>query len=74
MSIIFEDIQGCTNVSIDMHGKVDEPIAAISFENTFNIEEVEQEEKTLVRGTYFSILTSKKEIFPHYFMTPCNAI
>jgi hypothetical protein len=70
MVFIFEYVQGCMNVSIEMHGKMEKPIAVISFENTFTIEEVEKEQKTLVRETYFSILTPKKEMCPHVFHDP----
>jgi len=31
MALIFEYVQGCTNISIDMHGKVDEPSIVILF-------------------------------------------
>jgi hypothetical protein len=33
MAVIFEDVQGCINFFVDMHGRVDKPIASISFEN-----------------------------------------
>ena len=33
MVVIFEDVQGCMTVFINMHGRVDKPIASISFEN-----------------------------------------
>jgi hypothetical protein len=32
MAVIFEDVQECMNVFVDMHGRVDKPIANISFE------------------------------------------
>ena len=33
MVVTFEDVQECMNVFVEMHGKVDKPIASISFEN-----------------------------------------
>jgi hypothetical protein len=33
MAVTFEDVQECMNVFVDMHGRVDKLIAAISFEN-----------------------------------------
>jgi hypothetical protein len=33
MAVIFEDVQECMNVFVEVHGKIDKPIAAISFEN-----------------------------------------
>jgi hypothetical protein len=33
MVVTFEDVQECMNVFVEMHGKVEKPIAAISFEN-----------------------------------------
>jgi hypothetical protein len=64
---MFKDVQ---DISIEMHGKVDEPSAAISFENTLRTEGVEPEQKTLVRGTCFYVLTFKKEMCPHVFHDP----
>jgi hypothetical protein len=40
MAIIFEDVQECMNFFVEMHGKVDKTIAAISFENVLRTEEI----------------------------------
>jgi hypothetical protein len=32
MVVIFEDVQGCMNVFVDMHGRVDKAIFSISFD------------------------------------------
>jgi hypothetical protein len=58
------------NTFVEMHGKVDKPIAAIASENTLRIEEVEQEQQTLVKEACPSVLTPKKEMFPHVFHDP----
>jgi hypothetical protein len=42
MVVIFEYVQGFMNVFVDMHEKVDKPIASISFENVLRTEEIEQ--------------------------------
>jgi division protein CdvB (Snf7/Vps24/ESCRT-III family) len=60
MAIILEYVQECMNVFVEMHGKVDKPVAAILFENTLRIEEVEQEQQTLVKEACPSVLTPKK--------------
>jgi len=72
MVVIYEYVQGCTHISIEMHGKMGEPSAAISFENTLRIEGVKIEQKNLVRGTCVSILTFKKEMCPHVFHDPMS--
>jgi len=33
LAVMSEDVQGCMNVFDDMHGRVEKPIIAISFEN-----------------------------------------
>jgi hypothetical protein len=38
MVVIFEHVQGCRKVFVEMHGKVDKPIATISFEKIFRTE------------------------------------
>jgi hypothetical protein len=40
MVVIFDDVQECMNVFVEMHGKVDKPIASISFENVLKNEEI----------------------------------
>jgi hypothetical protein len=42
MAITFEDVQECMNVFVDMHGRGDKPIVAMSFENILKREEIEQ--------------------------------
>jgi hypothetical protein len=47
MAVIFEDVQECMNVFVEMHEEVDKPIASISFENILRTEEIEQEQQHL---------------------------
>ena len=58
------------NVFVDMHGRVDKPIASISFENIPKIEEMKQEKKILVKEACFSVLPPEKETFFHVFHDP----
>jgi hypothetical protein len=37
ITVTFEDIQECMNIYVDMHGRVDKPIASILFENVLRI-------------------------------------
>jgi hypothetical protein len=49
MVFMFKYVQGCMNVYFEMHGEIDKPIVSISFQNNLRSEEVEQEQKALVR-------------------------
>jgi hypothetical protein len=49
MDFIFEEVQECMNVFFDMHGRVDKPIAAISFKNVLRTEKIEQRKQTLMK-------------------------
>jgi hypothetical protein len=42
MVVTFEDVKECMNVFVEMHGKVDKPIASISFENVLKTKEIEK--------------------------------
>jgi hypothetical protein len=53
MAVTFEDVQECMNVFVDMHGRVEKPIASISFENDLKSEEIEQEQQTLMKEVFF---------------------
>jgi len=46
MDVIFEDVQECMDVFVEMHGKVDKPITVISFENVLKKNEIEKEQQT----------------------------
>jgi hypothetical protein len=70
MAVIFEDVQGCMNVFVDMHGRVDKPIAAISFENILRTEEIEQEQQTLMKEACLSVFVHQEEMIPSCFHDP----
>ena len=55
MAIIFEDVQECMNVLVDMHGKVDKPITSISFENVLRTEEIDKEQQRLMKEAYLYV-------------------
>jgi hypothetical protein len=61
MIVIFEDVQGCMNGFVDMHGRVYKPIIAISFDNVLRTEEIEQEQQTLMKRLVFLFLFIKKK-------------
>jgi hypothetical protein len=50
-----------------MYGRVDIPIAVIPSENIPKIEEMKQEQKTLVKEACFSFLAPKKETLFYVF-------
>jgi hypothetical protein len=70
MVVIFEDVQECMNVFVEMHGKVDKPIAAISFENVLRTEEIEQEQQTLMKEACLSVFAHQEEMIFHGFQDP----
>jgi hypothetical protein len=70
MVVIFEYVQECMNVFVEMDGKVDKPIAAISFENVLGTEEMEQEEQTLMKKACLSVFAHQEEIIFHGFQDP----
>jgi hypothetical protein len=70
MAVIFEDVQGCMNVFVEMYGKVDKPIAAISFENVLRTEEIEQEQQTLMTEACLLVFVHQEEMFFHGFQDP----
>ena len=67
MAVIFEDVRECMNVFVDMYGRIDTPIVVISFKNIPKIEEMKQEQKTLVKEACFSVLAPRRETFFHVF-------
>jgi hypothetical protein len=70
MVVIFEDVQECMNVFFDMHGRVDKPIGAILFENVLKIEEIEQEQQTLMKETCLSVFSHQEVMIFHGFPDP----
>jgi hypothetical protein len=70
MAVTFEDIQECMNIFVDMHGRVDKPIAAISFENVLKTEETEQEQQTLAKEAFLSVFSHQEEMICHGFQDP----
>jgi hypothetical protein len=53
-----------------MCGRLDTPITVISFKNIPKIEEMKQEQKTLLKEACFSVLAPEKETFFHVFHDP----
>jgi hypothetical protein len=70
MAVIFEDVQECMNVFVEKHGKVDKPIAAISFENVLRTEEIEQEQQTLMNEVFLPVFVHQEEMIFHGFQDP----
>jgi hypothetical protein len=67
MAIIFEDVQEYMNIFVDMHGQVDKPIVAISFEDVLRTEEIEQKQLTLMKDTCLSVFAHQGEMIFHDF-------
>jgi hypothetical protein len=65
MVVIFEDVQECMNVFVDMHGRVDKPIASISFENVLRTEKIEQRQQTLMKEACLSVFVYQEEMIFH---------
>jgi hypothetical protein len=70
MAVIFEDVQECMNVFLEMHGEVDKPIASISFENVLKTEEIEQEQQTLTKESCIFVFSHQEEMIFHGFQDP----
>jgi hypothetical protein len=70
MVVTFEDVQECMNVFVDMHGRVEKPIAAISFENVLKSEEIEQEKQTLMKKDCLSVFAHQEEMTFHGLQDP----
>jgi hypothetical protein len=68
--VVSGDVQGCMNVFVDMHERVDKPIAAISFENVLRTKEIEQEQQTLRKEARLSIFIHQEEMIFHGFHDP----
>ena len=49
------------NVFVDIHGKLDKPIASISFENVLRTKEIEQEQQTLMKEACLSVFVHQEE-------------
>jgi hypothetical protein len=58
MDDILEDVQECMNIFVDMHGKEDKPIIAISFKNVLKIEEIELLLQSSVKDEFISFISS----------------
>jgi hypothetical protein len=70
MVSIFEGVQECMNVFVEMHGEVDKPIVAVSLENILRTEEIEQEQQTLMKEACLYVFAHQEEIFFHGFKDP----
>jgi hypothetical protein len=60
----------CPNVFVEMHGKIDKPIASISFENILRTKEVELEQQTPMKEAYLSVFSHQEEMIFHVFKDP----
>jgi hypothetical protein len=67
MDVIFEDVKGCMNFFVDMHGRVYKPIVAISFDNILRTKEIEQEQQTLMNEACLSVFVHQEEMIFHGF-------
>ena len=74
MAIIFEDVQECMNVFVDIHGEVDKPIAAISFGNVLRNEEIEQEQQIFMNEACLFVFVHQEEMFFHGFEDPVDIL
>jgi hypothetical protein len=70
MAVIFEYVQGCMYVFVDMHGRVDKTIAAISFENVLRTKEIEKKQQTLMKEACLFVFVHKEEMIFHGFQDP----
>jgi hypothetical protein len=70
MVVIFEDVQECMNFFVEMHGKADKTIDAISFENILRTEEIEQEQQTLMNEVFLPIFVHQEEMIFLGFQDP----
>jgi hypothetical protein len=70
MAVTFEDVQECMNFFVDMHGRGDKPIAAISFQNILKTKEIEQEKQTLMKEACLFVFAHQEELFFHAFQDP----
>ena len=65
--VIFEYVQGCMNIFVDVHGRVYKPIYAISSDNVLRTEEIEQEQKKLMKEACLSFFVHQEEMIFHGF-------
>jgi hypothetical protein len=65
--VMFEDVQGCMNVFVNMRGRVDKPIVVISFGNVLKTEEIEQEQQKLTKGVCLSVFVHQEEMIFSWF-------
>jgi hypothetical protein len=70
MAVTFEDVKECMNFFVDMHGRGDKPIAAISFQNILKTEEIEQEKQTLMKEACLFVFAHQEEMIFHGFQDP----
>jgi hypothetical protein len=66
MAVIFE----CMNLFVEIHGKVEKPIAAIPFENVLRTEEIEQKQQALMNEACLLVFVHQEEINFHGFQDP----
>ena len=52
---------------VDMHGKIDKPIPAISFENVLRTEEIKKEQQTLTKEACLFVFDHQEEMIFHGF-------
>jgi hypothetical protein len=70
MVVTFEYVQECMNIFVDIHGRVDKPIASISFENVLRTEEIEKKKQTLMKEAWFYVFAHQEEMIFHGFQDP----
>jgi hypothetical protein len=70
MAVTFEDVQECINVFVEMCGKVDKPIVAISFENVLKTKEIEQKKQTLMKEACLVVFSHQEDMTCHGFQDP----
>jgi hypothetical protein len=70
LAVISEDVQGYMNVFVDMHRKMNKLITAISFENVPRMEEIEQEQQTLMKEAGLFVFVHQEEMIFHDLYNP----
>jgi hypothetical protein len=58
------------NVFVDMNGRLEKPISAISFENVLKTKEIEKEQQTLMNNAFLPIFSHQEEMIFHGFQDP----
>jgi hypothetical protein len=57
-----------------MHGRLDKPIASISFENVLRTKEIEKEQQTLMKEAFLPIFAHQEEMTFHGFQDPMSIL